>query len=629
MAEPISSASFELLSPVQKSDLHRFFKQSPTSTPGATEETLQSYLREQIKARNLRPDILCFQDQRLIHQTNPAMLKYMDNNEREVLKDQLILAYNGLCDRYLFNINENRNQNRLAHFAEIEKCSYLIRNITRIQAGEELEERIKSTKHHDTGLKRWRRQKAEQLQEFFARDFSVGKTVYLRQWMSDLNVWRLYWVWAGNLLRVSFGLMPNDFYKKQQAVNVVTDPQPILGHVSYILYYIRFLINFLLVLKHTIRGPWMSDEEKEMVRETGTLSRLQQQLAIRKFTLLNDILWATTNLFCFFWLIGPSLGIYGDVLTTLLLVADATLCLWAKQEATQAHEKEMQLYQDEINLLEEEKKQSEKQLAIENEEDESEKATKKNRLAILEIQLKQLKLAQEKCEQDWVYKKQKVGVDLIYGLVLILSYTAIAYPWAAVGMAASGVIMATGGSAGLFLATLIYSCYRAYIDVSQAQATEKSALEQCQEILSIDGNLSEKDYLRYQDLRAEADYQVKLANYHLYTLVRSGIVQALIPLAIFAAFTFATFGIAAAVIAAAIVIAIITHYIVEFQKPEEIELAEFNHDEYAKFNKEEQRAETTEKLDKSNKKEGLGLFAKKQDIDKPLNKEQQLTLDNP
>lgn len=615
MAEPVSSASSGSLTSAQKNNLHGFFKQSPTAKPDATAETLQSYLREHITARNLRRNILKINDKNLIRKTNPAMFKFMSNNEREALKDQLILAFNGLCDQYLFDINEDRHQNLQTYFDEIEKCSYLIRNITRIQEGEALEERIKEAKHHDAGLKRWYRQKAEQLQEFFARDVSVGKTVYLRQWMSDLNVWRLYWVWTGNLLRVSFDLMPDDFYKKQQAVNAVTDPQPVFGHISYILYYIRFLINFLLVLKHTIRGPWMSAEEEENVREMGTISRLQEQLAIRKFTLLNDILWATTNLFCFFWLIGPSLGVYGDALSTLLLVADAALCLWASKEATQEHEKDMQLYQDEIDALAH-KIENEKRLAL-NVEDDDEKTKKSNNLAILEIQLKQLKQAKEKCEQDWIYQEQKVTIDLIYGLVLILSYAAVAFPWASVGMVSSGTFMLMGGSVGLFLATLIYSCYRAYIDVSQSQAIEKSALEQCQDILSIDGNLSEKDYLRYLDQRAEADYQAKLANYHLYALVRSGIVQALIPLAIFAAFTFATFGIAAAVVAAGIVIAMITHYIVEFQKPEEVELAEFNPEEYARFNTEEQRIETSEKLEAGNRKGKLRLFSSQQggDVD--------------
>jgi len=616
MTEPISSASFVLLSDSQKKELFDFFEESPTSKPYEIEKTLQSFIeyikdenaRKLLKAKNPRPGIFYLHDQRLIHQTNPAMFKYMDENEREALKGQLILAFYGLCDRYLLNIDEDRKQNRLEHFAEIEKCSFLIRNIIHNQKIEELEEKIKSANHNDAGLQRCKREKAEQL-EFFDRDFSAGKTVYLRQWMSDFNIWRLYWIWAGNLMRVSLGLIPNNFYNKQQTVNVVTDPQPILGHISYILYYTRFLVNFLLVLKHTIRGPWMSEEEKKAVREIGTLSRLQQQLAIRKFTLLNDIIWATTNLLCFFWLVGPSLGFYGDILATLLLVADASICLWARQEATKEHKENILLYEKEINNLEEELEKSK-----DKEQSEEEQKNKQKQLAILKYQKEELELTKEKCEQDWVYKKQKANVDLIYGLVLILSFSAIAFPWAAT----TALGMTVGGSVGLFLATLIYSCYKAYIDVSKAQSTEKSALEQCKNILtkyteSNVRNHKEKSYLRYLDLRAEADYQVKLANYHFYTLVRTGIVQALLPLAIFAAFTFASFGIAAAVIAATIIIAIITHYIVESQKPQKIELNKFNNDEFKKLDIDKEKSDINTKLNKFNRNGSILFSTKQQD----------------
>ena len=219
-----------------------------------------------------------------------------------------------------------------------------------------------------------------------------------------------------------------------------------MGYVSWILYYVRFLINFMLVLKHSIVlpgeiAPWMSDEEKRMVLdEKGRWSRFKEQLAIRKFTLINDLIWATTNLLCFFWLLGPALGPLGDFLTVMLLVGDASLCVWARTEATAEHKKDIDVYINEIQLLEDSK-------------------TSENS-KIVEIQIEEMKLAQQQCEFDWKYKNQKVTTDVIYGIGLVVSYAALVFPWVSIGIAASGMVL--GASAGLFVISLIYSTYKAY-----------------------------------------------------------------------------------------------------------------------------------------------------------------------
>lgn len=609
MAKSTSSASVGSLSVEQKKALHTFFKGSPTSHTNATEEEFKAYIKKSsLEARHSRRSVLLDADSYLVATTNPATFEFIQrsNPKRlEALNEELLLSFDGLCDRYKSHLDEGRCQHLAEYFKEIEKCASLIRNITLIQERHQLEAQKEAEKNHDAGLKKWYKQKIALLEEFWARGFSAGKTVYLRQWMTDLNLWRLYWVWTGNLLRVTLGLLPDDFHNKSQAVAVTTNPQIILGYISWLLYYVRFLINFMLVLKHSIIfpgdfAPWMTDEEKRTVREKGRWNRFKEQLAIRKFTLINDLIWGITNFLCFFWLVGRNLGAlglelgtYGDILTVLLLVGDASLCMWARAEATIEHEKDIKVYTDEIRRLEE-------SIADENRE-------------AVQAQIKRLWLAHDRCQFEWKYKYKKVTADMINGIGLIFCYATVVFPWVNLGLSAATMVMA--GSIGLFVVSFIYSGYRAYVDVSQARDTRINALEECKHILTNGGekSLSEVDYLRYNDLIAQAEYQAKLADYHLYTMMRSMIVQAIIPLAIFTAFTFATFGIAAAVCGAGVAIAIITHYILEFKKPENAELAKLDKAEYAKFDPSTEVAAVEKKIDETKKLGYFGLFSDKKE----------------
>ena len=651
MAKPTSSASVGSLSTEQKKALHAFFQESPTAKASATEKEFKTYIKgSSLEAIHSRRSVLLIADSYLIKTTNPAIFEFIQrsNPKRlQALKEELLLSFNGLCDRYKSDLDEGRRQNLPDYFNEIEKCASLIRNITLIQEGQKLNAQKEVAKSHDSGLKKWYKKKIALLEEFWARDFSAGKTVYLRQWMSDLNLWRLYWVWAGNLLRTTLGFLPDDFHHKQQAVTVTTNPQIVLGYISWLLYYVRFLINFMLVLKHSIvfpgdLAPWMTDEEKKAVLEKGRWNRFKEQLAMRKFTLINDLIWGITNFLTFFWLVGRNLGTfglelgtYGDILTVLLLVGDASLCMWARAEATIGHEKDIKIYTDEIRQLGKsiEGVQAQiKDLWLEHQQykDEARAKTYIDKIQQLEesneitqTEIKRLWLAHDRCKFEWKYKYQKVTADMVNGVGLIFSYATVVFPWASIGLPAASLVMS--GSIGLFVISFIYAGYKAYVDVSQARDTRINALEECKLILTEGGKkpLSEVDYLRYKDLTAQAEYQAKLADYHLYTMMRSMIVQAVIPLAIFTAFTFATFGIGAAICAMGVAIAIITHYILEFQKPESVELAKFDPTEYERFNSTVEMVAVNKKIDETKKLGYLGLFADKKETEANIGLTQQ------
>ena len=130
-------------------------------------------------------------------------------------------------------------------------------------------------------------------------------------------------------LKTVLSQIPEGFYNINQAQEAIRAPDPYTGYLSWTLYYFRYSLHLSLLLKHTIKGPWMSAEEAK----TPWYERFQTQWTQRKFILLNDALWGTANLVTFFWLTGKGvLGTVGDALTIGLLVFDIAVTFWDFEE---------------------------------------------------------------------------------------------------------------------------------------------------------------------------------------------------------------------------------------------------------------------------------------------------------
>lgn len=159
--------------------------------------------------------------------------------------------------------------------------------------------------------------------------------------MNSFNEKRLYWIWASSLINTVLSFVPHDFYHTQDALTVMRTLPFYSGVISWSLYYARFFIHFSLLLKNTIKGPWLTPEDKKSCWwDLSVYERFKSEWSKRKFNLLNDSIWATGNLICFFWLVGRgALGHMGSVLTIALLAFDIAMSVWDYIEQERGHKK--------------------------------------------------------------------------------------------------------------------------------------------------------------------------------------------------------------------------------------------------------------------------------------------------
>ncbi len=95
---------------------------------------------------------------------------------------------------------------------------------------------------------------------------------------------------------------------------------PILSHLVWIFFTPRLLVNLGLLLKHTIPGWWMTEQEKAL----GLQNRIAMQWDLRWFELTNDAVWVFVGLGNCFVLVN-TLTPYGPYLTLVRHVFDVIL----------------------------------------------------------------------------------------------------------------------------------------------------------------------------------------------------------------------------------------------------------------------------------------------------------------
>lgn len=187
---------------------------------------------------------------------------------------------------------------------------------------------------------------------------------YLKDPMSWFNRGRLYWVW-GNATITSVlekipdwlesgnigSNTPNPLPGSKETCSAIGGISVYTGYLSFILYYARFAIELFLLLKNTLL---ISEEE---ATQKNRSARLKEQWQQRKFMLLNDGIWATANMVCFFWLVGSNtLNLSGDILTVALLVMDAVLTIWRFIEEQQQYQNQRAFLEGKIRSGSEEEK---------------------------------------------------------------------------------------------------------------------------------------------------------------------------------------------------------------------------------------------------------------------------------
>ncbi|CEG58948.1 hypothetical protein [Legionella fallonii] len=518
----------------------------------------------------------------ILEDTEQAMLPFMTaEKKKQVLRD-LQVALLLLMTQKRHELQHQKTENVTTYNAHIKNCCQLI---DAIQYEEERKARkMKLAPDHGYATDGYPVQYLGlSWGQWFAGmmvDWADRKTKTIKEVMGAVNEKRLYWVWGSSLLKTTLDLMPADIFNVEQAKQAIRTPDPYTGYMSWILYYFRFALNLSLLLKHTISGPWMSKEEKK----TPWTERFLTQWDQRKFTLLNDSLWATANMVCFFWLTGKGvLGTWGDLLTLVLLVFDISMAVWDFEEQKTRHNKEMLDYETNIKKLKEQ---------INKPKEDTQSQEDYDRMLIeYKIQLLALEKAQTQCKKDWDYQKISLINNITYAAGLMLAFALLTTPFLPIAGPAALALVVTGAVL-CFALTVIYNAVRGGIEIYKAKQSASEVQEDCANKIALflkndpplDDNEKRLLFLEIKKLKAETSYQEQMVVLQTMHLIRSILFEALLPAVIFASFVFLPIGAGFGILGAVLALTLASHFIINAAfKPEKEKLGEFNEQEFEVF----------------------------------------------
>lgn len=506
-------------------------------------------------------------------QTNSASFKFLTDAERAAKEQELLFTFYLLATQFRLDEAEHRRQSHGERLAQIHQCTRLIYSLRQsaskdtpaAQQQAAIDDSEKTLKY--LGLTIIGPEVAKRVAEMASAKSST--TVH---WMSEFNSRRLYWVWGGGLLTSVISMLPDGFGDKLQGETVLAAPSPALGYISWILYYARMGISLGLLLKHTIAGPWMSKEE----RKIPAFERFKTQWDKRKFSILNDAVWATVNLVTFFWLTGNGmLGYYGNVLTAGLLLFDVCMNVWRLLEEQTRHAAQLQKYNNDILKLQ-------ARIAAAQEDSDEKKS--------LEAQLKNLAAVRKEFEREGKYKHYSAINDLVYSVSLFAAFAVVCCLFVppAIIPAATSLLLGVVGAGICFTLTVAYSIASTAIEIAKFRSKKQAIYEEAENLLQAfkdctDPNTKKLLYLDIKQALAESAYQEKLAQFQKIKLIRGIFIDAFMPPIILASLLFLPLGAGLGVIAAAIAIGIISYFIVNRLEPKAEQLPSFSETAYKTF----------------------------------------------
>lgn len=472
--------------------------------------------------------------------SNIAGFVFLTKEQQSKKREELLYLFYLLYAQYTLDLAETRQYVLNKHRENLNLCSKLLEQLNLLLNKENTA--YESFKYQlaieETWTEKYLKLSGLFLAKIFVQalhDLFLGSTTKtLKEWMSDVNGLRLEWVWEGGLLRAILELWPTSLFNKTQTTASLDTLSPITGYMSWVLYYFRGGLELFALMKHTTNALWWKSAEEEKI---PLKERFLTQWNERKFRILNDLIWATANLLCFFVLTGSGvLGYFGNVATALLLLMDVCLTYWKYKEAETKHnatigawEEERDLYEkastyladyiaektnldNEIGSLREE---INKLLIIENEiKDHSKTLNLKEKNALykdlkelrkeinkLEAKEKELKRKAEllgrvidmtpeeriykannlqeminKKNYEWKYEYQGFTKDILYAVGLLVAFGLVAcffIPPAHIALATS-LSIALVGAALCFIVTVANSAYESYLDYTKFKDNHQS-----------------------------------------------------------------------------------------------------------------------------------------------------------
>ncbi|HHF0525575.1 TPA: hypothetical protein ACTUT5_001341 [Legionella anisa] len=519
----------------------------------------------------------------ILGQTDRVMFDYMNDAQKEELAFNLKITLLLLLAQKQHEIEYQKTENVNTYNQHIKRCSKFL-----MELDPEYQERIKKhPEQEEVNPDQPIKYMGIPLGQLLARDMvdmTGGATKTIKEYMGKINEGRLYWVWGSTFLKTVVGHLP-DYMYAAQAPDAMKTPDPYTGNLSWTLYYARFFLELGLLLKHTIKGSWMSEEEAKIPWEERFLTQWSQ----RKFALLNDFLWGTANLLCFFKLNGAgALGTAGDALTLVLLIFDIAMVALEFAEQKAKYQKAMLQYDQDIERLENQLKfflDQEKERQLQDDELRQKRQ--------IEVELRTLRRERTKCDREWQLQKVSYITSIAYAVGLMLAFIVLAAP---VSAPVAGIMVIAGAAACLAFTVINNAVkggielYKTYKTLQEKKQDHDDKVKELLRLLKANPKLDENEkkllYLEIKQLQAETEYQKQMMIYQSVNLARRIMIEALVPVVVIVSLVAVPLGGLGIipVLIAVIALAIATKMLVDaLFKPEEKKTLEFDEESYEKF----------------------------------------------
>lgn len=547
-----------------------------------------------------------------LEQTEHVLITYMSEAQKKQLLRDLQVTYVLLLSQTEYESSHQKVENNQVYAQQINKCAKLIDYINSLinhdidlapdygygvdghpvayqalYVGKALADEmveLASGKITKAEIK-----KSEDDETALLDSGSTSKSII--RYAGKLNEKRLYWVWGSNFIKTMLSLMSADFFNTAQAKQAMKTPDVYTGSLSWGLYYFRFSLNLGLLLKHTIAGPWMSEQEKN----SSWTDRFATQWQQRKFALLNDSLWATANLVCFFWLKGKGvLGKSGDALTLGLLLFDLSVAIWDyAEQSTQ--------YNSKINEIDEQLRQIDERIDSLKLEQSNPVATVEEHQRIAHalrdatLQQNTLERMKKQCSKEWQLNNIKLATNLSYAIGLVITFAILAAPFMPFAVSTLATL-AVVGAVLCFALTVLYNAVKSGIEIYKAHSDAKDVAAECAAQIAqlttllrtnpqLDDNEKKLLFLQIKKLQAQTVFQEQMVDYQIANLFRSLIVECFIPAVVMASLVFLPLGSGLAMLGTALGLIVLSNKWVESQfKPEELDKLEpLDENEYHSF----------------------------------------------
>lgn len=512
-----------------------------------------------------------------LERINNATFRYLNKPQKSVLHQELLFTFYLLSSQYqLTGLNLDGSDSKRKKMRElgdqIKQCANLIKELR--NAGKPLTPETMLAATIDDSEKHLRYLGLTAI----APPIVEGTLMEIKTNAAYLNSLRGQWSRTRGIFSSILRQLSDDFINKQQIQRKDTIPSVVTGYMSWILYYTYFGIDLFLLLKHTICGHWMNQEERDL--PISTRERFQTQWEQRKFSLLYNLNWAIGFMVCFYWLTGNgTAGYLGNVLTISFLLVDVCLTAWRFSEELNKHINDMKRHRQDINTI---------TMKLNTTENIAEKET-------LTLQLDSLSEAQKQCQFDWKYKRKLLMADLTYAAGLVITFnflycfllpSAIVPSTVAIGMAFAGSLL-------YFIQNLTYNIVSNNLDIIKSNETRSLVHTELQRLLyqftllkrdtakDTNGFLKKKLYLDMKQLLADSTYQKRLAHFQILKLVRAVLINTLAPSLLFVVYMFAPISLSLAVLAVVLGLATASQKLLK--KPATDKLPALNEEKYNAF----------------------------------------------